>query len=94
MAHFSFDAQLTNIGDASLSDLVVEVAILTNENLLKNADGGPGGVGAVLTVPNKDDFTDGILSPEEFVDVLFAICLTEITPFRFFVDVFGVIVEE
>jgi hypothetical protein len=86
---FSFEARLTNINDSSLSDLVVHVTTLTRGNLLQNADGGPAGVGAQLTVPQQDGFTDGVLSPEEFVDVPLIICLTERRPFRFEVDVFG-----
>ena len=88
---FSFEARLTNISDRTLSDLVVEVTTLTNGNLLQNADGGPGGVGAQLTVPQQDGFTDGVLSPDEFVDVPFIICLTQRRPFTFVVDVFGVV---
>ena len=86
---FSFDARLTNIRDRSLTDLIVEVVELTNENLLQNGEGGPGGVGAILIVPETDDFLDGGLAHQEFVDVPFVICLKEVEPFRFFVNVFG-----
>jgi hypothetical protein len=50
---FSCEARLTNISDRALSDLVIEVIALTGGNLLHNADGGPGGVGAQLTVPRR-----------------------------------------
>ena len=86
---FSFEAQLTNSSESSLTALVVAVTTLTNGNLLQNADGGPGGVGAQLTVPQQDGFTDGVLRPEEFVDVPFVICLTQRKPFQFVVDVLG-----
>ncbi len=88
---FSFDATLKNksLSKFSLSDLVVNVRELTNGNLLQNADGGAGGVGARLTVPKEGDYADGILSPGESVDVHFIICLTNSNPFRFFVDVLG-----
>jgi aldose sugar dehydrogenase len=86
---FRFEAPLTNISARSLSDLAVAVTTLTNGNLLQNADGGPGGVGARLTVPQQDGFTDGVLGPDEFVDVPFIICLTEPQPFRLEVDVLG-----
>ena len=88
---FSFNAKLTNISDRSLALLAAQVTTLTNGNLLLNADGGPGGVGVQLTVPRLDGFTDGVLSAEESVDVPFAICLQEQSPFSFFVDVLGVI---
>ena len=90
---FSFEARLTNISASALSNLVVEATTLTNGNLLLNADEGPGGVSSHLTVPQLDGFTDGVLSAEEFVDVPFALCLRERSPFRFFVDVFGMIGE-
>ena len=86
---FSFEARLINTSDSSLTGLVVVVTTLTNGNLLQNADGGLGGVGAGLTVPRQDDFTDGVLSPEELVDVLFRICLRQRRPFQFMVDVAG-----
>ena len=90
-----FSARLTNVSDSVFSSLlfsslVVKVAALTNGNLLQNADGRPGGVGARLTVSDADGFTDGVLSPEEFVDTPFIICLKEKKPFTFFVDALGV----
>jgi hypothetical protein len=88
---FSFEARLTNISEHSVTDLVVMVITLTNGNLLQNANGGPEGVGALLTVPQQDEFTDGVLGPDELVDVPFLICLRERQPFQFMVDVFGIV---
>jgi hypothetical protein len=34
-------------------------------------------------------FTDGVLRPDESVDVLFILCLTQQRRFTFVVDVFG-----
>ena len=42
-------------------------------------------------MPKKDDFSDGVLSSGEFVDVPFVICLNQIQPFDFFVDVLGTV---
>jgi hypothetical protein len=42
-----------------------------------------------LTVPRQDGFTDGLLSPDEFVDGPFIICLITQEPFRLVVDVLG-----
>ncbi len=67
------------------------VAELTNGNLLQNADGGPAGEGGWLTVQETGDFSNGILSPGESVDVHFIICLKVFAPFSFFVDVFGIV---
>ena len=90
VAAFRFDATLTNKSSSpSLADLIVQVATLTNGNLLQNAEGGPSGVGAILAVPSKGGFLDGILSPQESVDVPFVICLKNTQPFTFFVNVLG-----
>ena len=86
---FSFNAELTNFSNNFLSGLQMVVVTLTNGNLLQNADGGPRGVGAILTVPPAGDFLDGILSPDESVDVPFVICLQQREPFMFFVNVLG-----
>jgi len=89
---FSFDATLMNISSSSaLTALKAQVAVLSGDNLLQNADGGPGGVGSRLTVPNTGGFSDGKLDPGESVDVPFIICLKQFDPFDFFVDVFGVV---
>jgi hypothetical protein len=88
---FSLNARLTNTSAHILSDLFVEVTTLTNGNLLQNAEGPPFGVGARLTVPQEDGLTDGVLSPDEFVDVPLIICLLEKRRFQFVVDVFGVV---
>jgi len=88
---FQFAARLTNNSEVLLTNLVVGVTTLTNDNLLQNADGGPAGVGARLTVPRQAGFSDGVLQPEEFVDVPFMICLKQLLPFTFLVDVFGTV---
>ena len=90
VAKFNFDARLTNKSSSvSLAKLAAKVATLTNGNLLQNADAGPGGIAATLTVPKIGSFSDGLLSPEEFLDVPFSICLKDTNPFDFFVDVLG-----
>jgi hypothetical protein len=88
---FNFSATLTNESPSpSLSHVIAKVTTLTNGNLLQNADFGPGGVGSTLTIVKEGDFSDGLLSPGEFVDVLFSICLKNIEPFSFFLDVLGI----
>jgi hypothetical protein len=91
VGRFDFDAKLTNISGSSLSSLLTQVATLTGDNLLQNADTGPGRVGSRLTVPKKDDFADGVLSSGEFVDVPFVICLKQRQPFEFFVNILGIV---
>ena len=88
---FSFNARFTNTSINSLSDLLVEVQTITNGNVLQNADGGPGGVKARLTVPRRDGFSDGLLSRGQFVNIPFVICLRHgKEPFTFNVDVLGI----
>ena len=91
LGKFSFNARLADDSTSpSLSHLMVTVTTLSNGNLLENADFGPGGVGATLTVPRAGNFSDGLLSPGESVDVPFSICLKNTEPFSFFVDVLGI----
>jgi hypothetical protein len=86
---FSFNATLTNISEKDLSNLFVEINTLTNGNMCLTDDGLMG-VGERFEVPKIDDYVDGILRPEENVDVPFTVCLKNTDPFRFFVDVVGV----
>ena len=88
VGEFRFTATLTNnTSNTPVSNLVANVTTLSNGNLLQNADGGPGGVGNTLAVPRVGNFSDGVLSPGEFVDVPFSICLKNLESFDFFVDV-------
>jgi len=64
-----------------LNNLYVMVAELSGEHVLQNADGGPGGVGSMITI--------GQLAPGESVDVPFILCLKPFGPFTFFVDIYG-----
>jgi hypothetical protein len=86
---FGFEAQLTNISQTTLSDLQVEVAKLSNHNLLLTPDGTIG-EGGLFPVPQENGYSDGALTPGEYVDVPFDICLKKKKAFRFFVDVLGV----
>jgi hypothetical protein len=81
-ADFSFDARLRNLSHShSLTDLVVEVEMLTNGGLLQNALAGPNGEGALWMAPLTNGFSNGELSPGESVVVPFIICFREEEPF-------------
>ena len=56
------------MSNQAIVHLFVEVVELTGENLLLNADGGPGGVGARLTLPivPRTPFEPGASSTFEF----------------------------
>jgi hypothetical protein len=87
---FSFSARLTDKSTSpALSALTVRVKTLSGGHLLQNADGGPGGVGSFLSVQPSGQYADGVLSPTEFVDVPFVICLKNRGSFTFVVDVYG-----
>jgi uncharacterized repeat protein (TIGR01451 family) len=93
---FSFEAVATNTGTSDLEGLFVEVVTLTGGNLLKNADGGPGGEGALMTVsiPPINDYSDRVLSRDESTNVHLEVCLASFSGFSFFVNMQGVEVIE
>lgn len=82
---FTITATFTNSSATALRFPFFTVTELSGGNLLLNADGGPGGVGATLT-PQLDE---QLLSPGEAVTVDFVIGLQERGQFTLFVDLFG-----
>ncbi|MGQ3685931.1 MAG: choice-of-anchor Q domain-containing protein [Candidatus Loosdrechtia sp.] len=84
---FTITATFTNESSTPIQNPFFKVVELTSGNLLLNADGGAGGVGATLT-PDVGD--DGVLSPGESFTAEFVIGLQERKRFRFFVDILGV----
>ena len=85
---FTITATFTNKSSSPhILNPFFKVAELSGGNLLLNADGGAGGVGATLT-PDVGD--DGVLSPAESFTVDFVIGLQTRNRFRFFVDLLGV----
>ena len=86
---YTITATFTNISSDILSNLLISVNTLTGGNVLCNADGGPGGTGAPLTVPLQGDLADGQLSPSEAFTVQLAIGLQSFNRFQFLVDVLG-----
>ena len=91
LGKFIFSATLAHDSSSSpLANLMAQVKTLTNGNLLQNADGGPFGAGATLSIPKTGGFADGLLSSGESVDVPFSICLKNMVGFNFLVDVLGI----
>ena len=84
---FTITATFTNTSSTVIHDPIFLVTQLSGGNQLLNADGGPGGVGALLT-PNVG--ADGILSPDESFTTAFGIGLQVHAFFTFFVDLLGV----
>jgi hypothetical protein len=91
LGKFGFSATFTHDSSSSpLTNLMAQVKTLTNGNLLQNADGGPFGAGATLSIPGADGFADGVLSSGESVNVPFSICLKSMLGFNFLVDILGI----
>jgi hypothetical protein len=84
-SELTITATFTNTSAGTIRDVFFEVIQLTGGNLLLNADGGPGGVGATLTPA----LWDGTLGPGEAVTVAFVIGLQSRIPFGFQVNVRG-----
>jgi hypothetical protein len=90
VGEFHFSATLTNISTSPVSDLLIQVAQLTNGNqiLIQPFPNGRTGVeGAIL----EELFRLSPLVPGDHYDVQFVICLANTNPFSFFVDVLGTV---
>jgi hypothetical protein len=83
---FRITAEFTNTSNQVIVNPFVEVVELTGGNLLLNADGGAGGVGARLTPTDSvtTPFHPGASSTVEFL-----IGLQQQEPFTFFVNMLG-----
>jgi hypothetical protein len=82
---FFINATLTNTSNQTIGEPFVEVVTLTGGNLLLNAEGGRGGVGARIKLPNGSTG----FGPGASRTVQFQIGLQQKAPFTFFIDVFG-----
>ena len=86
---YTITATFTNISPDTLSNLVIHVKTLGQANVLCNADDGPRGRGALLTIPHLGAFADKELSSGESFTVQFDIGLWSLRGFQFLVDVLG-----
>jgi hypothetical protein len=82
---FTITATFTQTRETPLRFPFFEVTTLSGGNLLLNADGGIGGVGATRT----PEVGDQVLAPSETVVVDFIIGLQVQEPFTFVVELFG-----
>jgi hypothetical protein len=80
----------TNTSTLPIRKPFYEVVEISGGNVLINADSGPGGAGATLTL---DVGSDQQLTPGESVETEFRIGLQTLNPFTFLVDVMGEPVE-
>ena len=84
---FIITATFLNTSADTIPNPFFEVSSLTGGNVLCNADGGPGGAGSTLTVPEVGDLADGKLAPGESFTIDFDIGLAGFNQFIFLVDV-------
>jgi hypothetical protein len=86
---YSITGTFANNSSSPFTNLYFIVTQLTGGNLLLNADGGPGGVGARLSVPSAALGSDGVLIPGESFSQLFRIGLQQNQAFSFRVDLYA-----
>ncbi len=77
---FCFDVRLNNSSKRNLTFLEVEIASLTNGNVIHESGAGPG---TLLTIPKTGNYEDGVLVAGEFVEFSIEICLKTFEPFLF-----------
>jgi hypothetical protein len=89
---FHFEARLTNTSAPRLTGGEIEIERLSGGNVLLLNDGTElAGAGkAVDVVPQAEGYADGVLDSGERVHVPFTICLQQIAPFRFSVNVLAI----
>lgn len=87
--YYVFPATLTNKGieESLLSNLMVEIHLLSGDNLLRVQGVGLMGTGDTFPVRRLDDYTDNRLEKGEAVRVPFGVCLKRIEPFYLLVNV-------
>jgi hypothetical protein len=83
---FAFTARLKNVSDKPLSNLIVEIDQLAQQDLVIDR-GTYVGANQWFEVPRKRQYRDGILMPSETAAVPFRICIAEPEPFSIRVNV-------
>jgi hypothetical protein len=86
---FTVSATFTNISTSAIADPFFQVTRLTGGHVLLNADGGPGGVDAVITVPPAALNADETLGVGASFTIDFEIGLQAPEGFDFTVDAYG-----
>lgn len=73
-----FIKRLTNrrTNPVAVYDLMLKVVNIADGNVIQNADPGPDGLGAILTVPHTGQYSDEILGAGESVELPIVICRT------------------
>ncbi len=90
---YQVDATFTNVTAITLEDLSFVVADLAGGNMVLNADSGPGGVGARISVTSTLLGGDGFLEPNESFTFSFQVGLNSASPAGFAVTANGAPVD-
>ncbi len=90
---YHVNATFTNVTEITLEDLSFVVANVVGGNVVLNADGGPGGLAAKISVPAAALGGDGFLEPNEAFTVTFDVGLAGTTVSNFTVNANGVPVD-
>ncbi len=86
---YHVNATFTNVTEITLEDLSFVVANVVGGNVVLNADGGPGGLAAKISVPAAALGSDGFLEPNESFTFSFDVGLAGTTIFDLTVNANG-----
>jgi hypothetical protein len=87
---FTIFSTFRNVSTRAIRDMTFKVAVLTGGNLLLNADGEPGGVGATISVPPAALGANRLLDPGERFTMVFRIGLQRQQLFIFLANAYGI----
>ncbi len=90
---YHVNATFTNVTEITLETLSFTVTNVVGGNMVLNADGGPGGLAAKISVPAAALGGDGFLEPNEAFTVTFDVGLAGTTVSNFTVNANGVPVD-
>jgi glucose/arabinose dehydrogenase len=82
------NVRLSNSSDTDISGIFFRVRRLSGGYML-NADAGPAGTGAIVSLPPDAMGTDGVLQPGESFLIAFRIGLTSLSRLRLVLDAYG-----
>lgn len=90
---YTIESTFTNYTEVIVEEVYFSVAELTGGNLLLNADGGPAGEGAIVSVPGALLGEEELLDVDESLTFTFQIGLASLNGFDFAVDANGIPVD-
>ena len=86
----SISANFSSLSATTLEEIFFEVVTLTGGNVMLNADGGPSGVGATVSVSDDALGQNAGLDPGETFEITFEVGLAQPQPFTLLVDAYAI----